>query len=162
MRKLDLNSNVILGKSGKEYKVLRSLPVARYVHFEKMQHHVGFGLDVQAMFSTLGTVYDLLNKQKFADAAVTVHNLMNGVARNVDKRLHPSLLLCTLFIVSDDEDLSFWDEESQAAKIEDFSDIDSADFFLLAANVVSGFIEIYQEVLANISKAEGAKKGKTK
>lgn len=151
MRRIDFDSKAITGKSGKEYKIINSLPVGRFMAFEKLQAHVGWGLDFYSMFQKLKSLYDLLNDKKFADAAVMVHNLMNGIARNIDKRHHPALQLCTLFIVAGDEDVSTWDEDSAAKKIEDWSDIDSSDFFLLAANTVSGFIETYQGVLESIS-----------
>lgn len=152
LRRIDFNKPAIKGVSGKEYKLTSSLNVTRWQEFEKLQNHVGWGLDFSGMMARLKETYELLNKQKFADAAVHIHNTMNGIAKSLENRYHPGLLMCTLFVVYEGEDLTTWSEQDATAKIEDWKDYEVADFFSLAVNLVNGFIPAYEELSPNISK----------
>jgi hypothetical protein len=75
-------------------------------------------------------------------------NLRDGIVDKIEDRSHPALLLCSLFIVTKDEDLTKWDKQDAEEKIKDWETegIAMMDFFRLAANLVTGFIPILDEI----------------
>ena len=135
-----------------QYTVTTSLTVGRFEEYEKLQHHVGFGVDFFTMFNTLSAVYELLNKQKFADSAVKIHNTINGVSQKLENRQHPALLLCSLFMNRDGEDLTRWSDEEAIRKIEDWKKegFDIQDFFRFAVTTVHGLSDVYESLTQSI------------
>ena len=115
-KKLDLSQNSFFA-DGTEYFISRGMTVARFMEFEKLQAHVGFGVDFKTLYSELIRVYDFLDKNKQNEPRVILHNLLNGIKEKIDNRLHPALQLCTLFINEKGEDLSDWNEEQATIKI---------------------------------------------
>ena len=157
LKRIDFEKPDVIGESGKKYTITSSLNVTRWQEFEKLQNHVGWGLDFSGMMERLKETYELINKLKFADAAVHIHNTMNGIAKSLEKRYHPALLMCTLFIVTDDEDLSKWTESEAMAKIEDWKQYEVGDFFSLAANLVTGYLPAYEAHSQSSLAAAGRK-----
>lgn len=135
--------------AGKEYRVVQELTIARYKELEQLEIEFYYGFDMQSMFSKLKEAYNDLNKSKPADGAVKLYRVMEGVADRVDRREPCVLRICSLFLCTEDEDLTKWDEDLAKAKIEDWQKegylID--DFFSLAANVVPGFLKDYSGIL---------------
>jgi len=89
-----------------------------------------------------------------ADAAVIIHNLLNGIGENLGEREHPILQLCALFINRDGENLDVYDPDVMAEKIDDWKKEGLAmdSFFQLAFNFVEGFIPTYNEIIQSISE----------
>jgi hypothetical protein len=92
---------------------------------------------------------------------------MTGINDAMQKRYHPVLLMCTLFINEEDEDVSKYDEQRARDKLEDWKEYSVNDFFQLAFNLVPDFIENSKEISLNYLKAEEKKqttseKGKSK
>ena len=148
--------------NGVEYFIEYELNVTRFMEYEKLQGHVAFGIDFQTMFSKLKELWETYNKQKFADGAVIIHNLMSGISRNIEKRYPPVMLLCTLFINTKDEDRTKWNEESANKKIEDWKEYDTKGFFQLAVSLITGFGEAYNEVILNTFATVGQDMNTTK
>ena len=71
----------------------------------------------------------------------------------MEERVHPALLICTLFCNFEGEDEKIYDEEIMKSKVEDWQKegyrID--DFFQLAWNLVPGFINVYEQSFQDIS-----------
>lgn len=156
-KRIDLESGHF-DANGHRYRVTSTLSVARFEEFERLQVHVGFGKDFKTMYDRLKDAYDFMNKSKAADAAVIVHNIINGIAQNLEKRDHPILQLCALFLNREDEDVSVFDPDLSKQKVDDWRKEGYAveDFFQLAFNLVDGFIDIYEGLIQNISqKVEG-------
>jgi len=145
--------------NGKTYKIKNTLTIARHAEFEKLQNHFGFGLTFDGIVEKLNQAIDFANKGKGIEAWNVVLNLKEGIAYNMDSRAHPALLLCSLFIIEEGEDLTTWNEKEQRAKIDDWNKegYDVNDFFVLASNLVQNFIPIYGEISQRTSKG---KKGK--
>lgn len=143
--------------NGHNYVVRSRLGLARFEVFDESHPEITFGLGFEQLYNNLNACFDLLNKAKPADAAVRIHNMMNGIATNLEKRENPVLKICTLFICREDEDLTTYDEALAKQKIEDWriEGIDSEHFFSLAFNSVRNFMPIYRQVSQNIS--EGVK-----
>lgn len=154
LKRIDFNQPVIPA-NGKEYKYIKELPIARFKELDKMEVEFFYGFDMEKMFEKLKASFDDLNKGKMADAAVKVHNLMKGIADRVDKREHIVMRICSLFLITDDEDITKWDEELASKKARDWEAEGYAmtDFFSLAATSLPGFLRTYDEVTADTSAA---------
>lgn len=139
--------------NGKKYKFCSQISIDRFIEFERLQAHVGFGKDFKGIHETLKDTYELLNKSKPADAAVKVHNLLNGIGYNLEKRDHPVLQMCALFLNREGENVKVYDEDLIAEKIADWREegYSIEDFFQLAFNFVEGFIPILNEATQSIS-----------
>jgi hypothetical protein len=160
LKKLPFDKNEFTA-NGKVYKIKNTLTVSRFNEFEKLQNHYGFGLSFESVVGKLNQSIDMANKGKGVEAWNIIYNLKEGIASRLEDRSHPALLLCSLFIVTDDEDLTSWNEKEQRSKIEDWNreGYDVNDFFVLASNLVTNFLPIYGEIFQSTSKEA---KGKSK
>lgn len=128
--------------NGRKYKMIDKLAIERWIQYEKLQPRITFGVGFEELFSNLGKAYAALDKQKFADAAVIIHNTMNGIKNfNDERRAHPALLMAGLFIVREDEDVTKYDEVLMLEKIEDWQKegLNMLDFFHLSRSAIRGF-----------------------
>lgn len=139
--------------NGVKYYIRSKLALTRFEVFEDTQIDVGYGVDFRNLFSNLKKAYSHLNAGDFADGAVVLHNIMNGVATNLEKRENPVLKICTLFITRENENLRTYDPDLADQKIDDWrkEGIDVEDFFTFSFNAVNGFMPIYREVSQSIS-----------
>lgn len=139
--------------NGVKYLVHTSLAIERFIEFEKLQIKVGYGVDFRHLFQQINTAFNYLNDSRQADAAVMLHNLMTGVATNLEDRENPVLDLCTLYICREGEDLTKYDPVLNEQKKEDWKaeGITVDSFFVLAFNLVNGFQNIYDSVSLSIS-----------
>jgi len=158
LKRLPLDKNEFQA-NGKTYKIKNTLTVKRHSDFEKLQNHYGFGLSFEGIVDKLKQSIEFANKGKGVEAWNIILNLRDGIASRLDDRSHPALLLCSLFIVAEDEDLTEWNEKDQRQKIEDWNKegYDVNDFFVLASNLVNNFLPIYEEIFHDTSKEEKQK-----
>lgn len=138
-----LPSNVTeFDANGHKYYVAKSIAPIRYKEYEKLLPSISFGLTFQSIYSNLSKLYAHLNAQHFADASVVCHNLMSGI-RNIDdeNRVHPSMLMCALFINREGEDETKYDEAFMLEKINDWmaEGYDYGSFFHFAISGINGF-----------------------
>lgn len=153
LKQIDLNANQFQA-NGKTYVVKDSLSVERYRWFEKYQIDFGFGRSYKSIADALKKSIDLANKGKGIEAWNLVLNLAKAIGEGLEKRTNNAMLLCALFIVGEDEDLTKWDEQEQMKKIDDWNSegYDVNSFFRLAANLVTGFIDDLEEILSDTSE----------
>ena len=147
------------------YIVRRSLSVARFEAFERLQVEVGFGVDFGNLYANVAKVYDYINTVKLADASVACRNVLDGVKTNLQDRENPMLKLCALFICRPGEDISTYDEILAAQKIDDWrkEGIEMNTLFTYALNLVNGFTVVYKEASQDISALRNeVKKGNKK
>ena len=139
--------------NGIEYIIRNTMSIARFQEYEKLQNHFAFGLSFSQIVDRLNQSIEFANKGKGVEAWNVIFNLKEGIVYRVEDRLHPALLQCSIFIVTEDEDLTKWDEQLARKKIEDWKTegIDMNDFFELASNFLHGFIKIYNEISQSIS-----------
>lgn len=141
--------------NGVWYNVHRSLCISRFEEFEVLQIDVQFGISLRNLFHNLKKTYDDLNSGKgFADASVNLYDIMRGAKRAADRQPHEALLLCTLFMCRDGEDVTKYDPELNAQKIEDWkaSPIPMEEFFRFASSLAQGFTPDLQETSISISE----------
>ena len=150
---LDANS---FEANGHKYLIHPSLSVARFEIFEQQQIWVEYGSSASAFRQEAVQVYELLNKGKFADASVAQRNLIDGVARVAEKRAHPVLLMCTLFVVREGEDTAQWSETDAAEKIADWrkAGIESAFFFHLLKRLGAAYMQGLEQGTPNTLAVE--------
>lgn len=142
--------------NGKKYLIHGSLSTFRYPLYEKFQASLAWGVEFQEQYNNLQKAYDFLNKSKPADAAVFINNVMAGVARKIEGRAHPALMICTLFICREGEDLTTWNEAEAIEKISDWDEegYDINSFFLFAQHLVRGLPNVLEMLSANTSIAK--------
>ena len=147
--------------NGQQYVIHTSLAVSRFEQFEKLEVEVGWGTSFEAIFGNMRKAFDSLNESMPADASAILYNSMNGIKNKLEGRKNPILLLCSLFISREGEDITKYDPAVNALKIEDWTQegITMESFFSLAFNLVNGFDPIYKEVSAGISRRK-KRKGK--
>lgn len=142
--------------NGTEYFVKSSLSVERFRWFEKYQVNFGFARDFKTIYDNLKKSIDLANKGKGVEAWNCVFNLYEQVGKIVDeeKAVHQAFLICALFICTEDEDVTQWDENKAIKKIEDWNreGITANSFFQLAANLVNGYIDALEEISRSTSE----------
>ena len=143
VKKIDLQTKAFVA-NGVNYKILDKLTIERYKIYQRYAPRLAFGLNFNEIYANLSKLYKVLNNQKFADAAVITHNIMNGIhGIEDDKREEPALIIAGLIIVRENEDVSRFDMEEAKAKIEDWTKEGLAieDFFILSLNTLGGFRE---------------------
>lgn len=153
LKRLPLDKGEFMA-NGKKYLIKNTLTISRHAEFEKLQNHYAFGLSFEQMVGKLTQSIDFANKGKGVEAWNIILNLKDGIAHRLEDRAHPALLQCSLFIVTENEDLTTWNEKEQRAKIEDWNreGYDVNDFFILASNLVKNFLPIYGEIFRDISQ----------
>ena len=161
IKRLDFSKDSFTA-NGKEYFIRNTMTVERFSQFEKLQNHYAFGLSFSQIHDKLKDAVDFANKGKGVEAWNVIFNLKEGIVYRIEDRMHPALLLCSLFMVTENEDITKWDEQSAKVKIEDWKKegIDINDFFQFASNFVSGFIKIYDEISRSISLNQTKEKQK--
>lgn len=149
--------------NGKKYLIHGSISVGRYKHYEALQAQMAWGVDFERMYKDLERVWALLNQTKLAEASVQINNMREGVARNLEKRQHPALMLCTLFICREGEDLSAWNETEAMDKVADWvaEGYEMASFFKYAFSLVRGLEAAWAALLSDTSGQREGEPGKT-
>jgi hypothetical protein len=163
LKRIDFSKPTIPA-NGKEYKFSTELSIARFKELDKLEVEFFYGFDMQQMFDKLKAAFEDLNKAKPADASVKIYNLMKGVADKVDKRENVVLRICSLYLVTDGEDITKWSEELASEKIRDWETEGYAmtDFFSLAATSLPGFLSSYESVTQDMSEEAAATEQKSK
>lgn len=156
-------SKSVLPANGKEYLIEKGMSGKRYTIFEELQSKIGWGVDFDTMLAKVKMAFEYLNKSKPADAAVILYNMIEMISEKLQKRMLPTLQLCTLFINTKDEDRRTWSEALAEEKINDWNEegYDINDFFVLALNMVPGLVIYLNETSQTISEQKTTKeKGK--
>ena len=143
LKTLDKNTKEFTA-NGQKYIISDKISVDRFKQYEKLVPQLTFGLGFEQIYINLKSAYEALNKQNFANAAVVIHNIMNGI-KSVDdsKRAHPALLMASLVINRESEDLRVYDETIALEKIKDWQEegLDMMGFFDLSLSSIQGFRE---------------------
>jgi hypothetical protein len=143
-KKLDLNATEF-ETSAHKYSFKTWLTFDEWREFENYEFQTGTGATFDSVFRGLKSTYDSMNEKKFADTAVHIHNLIVGIKEKMEKRWHPALILCTLFIIRDGDDDRVWSEKLALEYIEDWKkEYEVSGFFTLAVGLVRGFSEAYE------------------
>ncbi len=137
--------------NGNKYSWSGSLSLARWMEFEKLQPRLGFGKDFETILKNINLSIDMANKGKGIEAWNVIINIKNSISDKLENRLDTALHIAALFINRQDEDTTKVDAALFGEKIKDWTleGFDAMDFFSLAANLVSGFVEALQATSQN-------------
>jgi len=150
MKKIDFDSGKFEA-NGTTYYLESKLNVSRYCEFQILQAELSMGMTLKEIYDSMFTNRDLLNQMRFVDAAVFTDKLIMHTAKL--KHKEPTVLkLCTLFINTENEDRSIYNNDMVVKKLADWKaeNIDVEDFFAIALTLAPGFIEIYNNFTQNI------------
>lgn len=138
-----------------QYKVLapESLSGDRWRAYRKAEIEVAHGMSLLQLFQqTNEAITALQNMTKFGDAHTALEILLNNqkaIKNFVDTPQDPLYRFCAIFCVIESENIKQFDEMSVINKIEDWEQegLPNGFFTILAANIMSGFIELYNLTL---------------
>lgn len=151
IKRLALHTNLnSFMANGIKYLVYPDLSVERFEQYEILQCQVSWGVGFQELYDSIVQAFNLLDKGRPASAGVVLNNVLTGVGRGLEKRTSPALLLATLFVVREGENLATWDETLAIEKINDWKaeGYAAADFFSFAFYCVRGWELRYKQSLA--------------
>ena len=135
------------------YRFTETLSSHQYNLFEIFQVECGYDPTFENVYKAIADAIKALNEVKFVDAAAILFNLQNGMYRNIEKREHPVMMLCTLFILREDEDVRTWDETLAKEKVKDWMDYGYPvqDFFHIAFKLVPELLVTFKDNFPDIS-----------
>lgn len=154
-KRIDLEKGSFVA-NGKNYSVNSVLTITRFCEFQILEKELAFSMSFQNVFKEISEACDLFDEARsfgeIAEARTKLDNLRRGIAKLEEKE--PTVLrICALFINTEDEDVSIWNNDLMSRKIEDWKieGIAIQDFFQFALNSVNGFIAIYKKMSEAIS-----------
>jgi hypothetical protein len=148
-KRIDFETGQLTGRSGKKYQTESSLSVERFTQFQVFEKELAYGLSLKGLAEKLQKLMNLVDKMKFAQAAILISDLQRGVSKLYERQ--PVIMkIAALYINSEDEDRGVFNQDIIDAKLRDWADYDIRDFFAVATRSVSGLIEIYESVSLNI------------
>lgn len=141
LKKLDITANSFIA-NGNKYLIHPSLSVGRMSHFEKLQAKVQNNFSIYEISKKLEEIIDLVNTQKTVQANTKLFLLKESCNSAEGDITHPALLMCSLFICRESDDLTEWSETKALENIEDWrvEGFDFTDFFQLAFNLAKEFL----------------------
>ena len=148
--RIDLNQGSFTA-NGKIYKVQSVLSITRFCEFQILEKEIAFSMTFKNVFDEINEACELFDEARsfgeIAEARTKLDNLRRGIAK-LEEKQPTALKLCALFINTEDEDATIWNQDLMNAKIEDWKieGIAIQDFFQFALNSVNGFIGIYKKM----------------
>ena len=133
--------------NGNTYKIRSAdegVSILRWSAYEKLALMLGYNATLQQIHDNQKKAVDMLNKILLAagggcqytpiDVIQHLQAQTESLKKFAVERYNKAMLLCTIFIVKDSEDLHQWNQAEAQEKIEDWiaEGLDVADFFLLA------------------------------
>lgn len=154
LKRIDFNAGSFEA-NGETYYIEGGFTIARYAEFQILEKEMGYGLTFKSMYEKHEKLYQLVNKQKFADAAVLLNDVMRGIAK-LNEREPTILKVCALSINTAGEDRTTITQDLINKKIADWKKegIDMRDFFSVASSLINGFSEIYRTIAQDILDQE--------
>lgn len=149
--------------NGNEYFIeMGGISMERFIEYEKLQVELGYGVTFIQLYELIKESYELCNKQKFADLAVKLYNVLQGI-KNFEERRTPAFELCALFINTKDENRGIINSDMINAKIKDWEaeGLDSVPFFQLAVSSLQNFSTAYNVAIQIASELDKLGRKKT-
>jgi hypothetical protein len=139
--------------NGKLYLIEERLSEKRYIKWEMLQAQVGLNINFQHLKELLNQAWAHLNKQNFADSAVIIRDIMEGMNRNYDERIPDCIQMCALFMNTEDEDRRFISDDLIKQKAADWraEGIDMQSFFSFAVATIPGLISNFRNITRDTS-----------
>jgi len=141
LKNINITDNSFVA-NGNKYLIHSSLSVGRIQQFEKLQARMQNGFSVYEISKKLEEIIKLTNEQKTVQANTKLFVLHESCTNIENDISHPALLMCSLFICKENDDLTSWNESKALENIEDWriEGYDFKDFFHLAFNLAKDFL----------------------
>jgi len=152
-KRIPFDQGYFYGASGTKYVFLDSLSIDAYTKYRELIPAVTLGLTWEKVFKMINGAIEALTTgnellKGHRQALDLLFNLNAGIKDFTDNsRNDACLTMASLWIVTEKEDLSTFDQRVCDAKIEDWKKAGYVmkDFFLLCAQKIATFTEIYLE-----------------
>lgn len=140
----------------KKYMIEKNLSIERAILLNKIEIEIAHHTTIEHLKSELVGVYNSLNKGQFADSAVRVYNLANGIDKITKIEDMPILRLCALFINEENEDRKTISENLIYQKINDWQTegLSIEPFFTLAISLLPNVHEHYKRLIQKSLKEQ--------
>lgn len=136
---------------GKKFRIDKTLSFNRFEKLREFSLEFGYSATLTDIMKGLRKAWDYINASKFAETAVQLHNLMNGIV-NLEQKNDLSFRIAALFINEENEDITIYDENLMNEKIVLWGkEFDVNFFFTFAISVVPSFIPCYKVVTQTFS-----------
>lgn len=141
--------------NGMQYHIVShtAIGIKRWSEFEKMSIALGFGSSFNELYESVQKAMKVINSdgqyaQRRIEATLILNSVLQAIKKSSEQRFNISLMVATLFIVRDGEDMRVWTKEDAEKKIADWNaeGYSEQDFFLLSVNLVRGFRERFSEL----------------
>ncbi len=129
---------------GKKYFIETPISTLRYRYYTLYQTELGYGVSFVDMLEEWKEVLNDANKLQFANICLRAQRMIEAVG-NYGQRKHPALAICALFCNTEGEDRTKITEEMLNQKLKDFEEYDVFSFFALAATLVSGLTDAWND-----------------
>lgn len=141
LKNINITDNSFIA-NGNKYLIHSSLSVGRIQQFEKLQARMQNGFTVYEIAKKLEDIIKFTNEQKTVQANTKLFLLHESCINAENDISHPALLMCSLFMCKENDDLTNWNESKALENIEDWrvEGYDFKDFFHLAFNLAKEFL----------------------
>jgi len=140
--------------NGKTYHACSQLSFPRYEKLQTLLIEFAYSGSVGEIYTNLKTSFDKLNGQKFAEAAIAIHNTMKGI-ENIDKKSIPALKICALFWNIQGEDLADSSDIMIDSKLSEWGkELDVNPFFHQAVCLLPEWRAAYLHYTQNILQSQ--------
>lgn len=140
---------------GTKYMLNEKLSFDYYREFCKIQPEFAYNVTFAKLFDNIKNAFEALKDLKLNAIKVSdlqepttrLYNILEGIKAFEDKH-DAALRICTLFLIKENENTTMYDKAAMDDKIANWaSEYSINGFFLLAANLVTGFRAAYEVVL---------------
>lgn len=152
---IDYNKGVIIGKSGKVYRIATDrIGAARYTEYSIRSSLLAFNTEFETLFNRINSAINHLRNGKenptgnATNAINELESILKGMVSYHENKRPAIIEFCSTFCVLDDEDITIHTEDQIREKYEDWAHIPIYDFFLLASKATPNFINSLKNILA--------------
>lgn len=148
------------GRSGQEY-IIRTqeegIGIDRKTLYDKMMPMLHYGMTYQGIFNSVKQAQRMLTgegslHERNLKATLFLESI-TGTAEKLSQTTYSTIYeMCSLFIVTPDEQLDKWIQEEQNDKIEDWNIYHEDDFFLLLLNSIPDYMIQYRELISTLKE----------
>ena len=140
------------GKTKKWYirTAADGIGIYRYSELQKMQSVLGFSATFKEqvtrwneMENILLSDYSTIEMRK--RGLTHINAAKDGILDISKRRYSMAIYVCSLFIVSEDEDLTVWNKDLAEAKAVDWEGYHENDFLTLALITIEGYKSVYEK-----------------
>ena len=147
---INWNDRTIKGKSGKIYRIEpENISAGRWAEFEIQQLQLAYSMDFKHIHDHIATILNSLKNgnnllKAHADAISGLEKMHFAISNYTDLPLPSIIKFCSLFCNYEGEEVGKYDPVDVRKKFDDWTNIPIQDFFLLAAQVIPSFQDVYK------------------